>query len=364
MRTLSKSLWVLILLASVLWMIGGAFLTSDAYRGGEVGSEVAAGIASLASDANVSVPASVPPPLLFVLTGLPLAGISLLLLRRNRNSAAASAAQASSPNLRRQTIIVTVLALIVALLIWNIQDVERALRRSGLPGVDVVDDLTMSVVGYPVRLFVTFVHEAGHSLAALLSGGQVLGFTVSPDGSGLAATQGGNPALVIPAGYLGAALFGSSLFFLTNRIPEWTRGLAFLLGLAIVVLTLSYARPDAAGHATALVIGIGFGIAMIALGLQAPRIVNVFLLNTLAILTGLNAVFDLWYVVRNPGAGDEGIVNDAAAFSQEVTPLLPTAVIAFMWAAIAVAMCAFAVYVGLIKQVTGELAEAVNGKAK
>lgn len=361
LRTFSRSVWPLVLLFSVVWMVGGSFFTSDAFNSGSLGVEVANGIQSLASDANIEVQAEVPLPLVFVLSGLPFALISLLFLwRRRSTTAAVSEADAVAFNVRRQTIIVTVLALIFALVIWNIRGIESTLRQSGINAVDPVDDLTMTFISYPVRLFVTFVHEAGHSLAALLSGGQVKGFTVSPDGSGYAEIASGNPALVIPAGYLGAALFGSLLFYLTNRVPKWTRALSFLLGLSIIVLTLSFAMPDQAGNATALIIGIGFGVAMITLGWQAPRVVNVFLLNTLAILTGLNAVFDLWSLVRNPTAGNEIAVNDAAAFSREITPLLPPALVAFMWAAIAVAMLALAMYFGLIRQLSEEL----NGAAK
>ena len=129
-------------------------------------------------------------------------------------------------------------------------------------------------------------------------GGIVEGFTVSPNGSGVALVAGGNIALIAPAGYLGAALFGTVLFFLTSRKPQWTRGMSVAIGIAIVALTLSFATPDAEQNLTALIIGIGFGVGLIALGAFAPRVVTVFLLNTLAILTGLNAVFDLWRVVR------------------------------------------------------------------
>ncbi|MCY3780602.1 MAG: M50 family metallopeptidase [Chloroflexi bacterium] len=354
----------MILLASIVWMVGGIFITSGAFEDGQIGGDVADGIQSLASGLSVGIPADFPLPLLFLVTGLPLALVSLLFLRRRKGSPAKSESESAAPNLRRQTIVVTVLALIVALLIWNIQDVERVLRQSGVEGVEAVDDLTMSVIGYPVRLFVTFVHEAGHSLAALLTGGRVSGFEVDLNGSGRANVSGGSIALIAPAGYLGAALFGSLLFFLTNRIPKWTRGLSFLVGLAIIALTLAYAMPSGERDATALIIGIGFGVGLIALGWFAPRIVNVFVLNTLAILTGLNAVFDVWHLVLNPGAGTESAVNDAVRFSSDVTPLLPPAVVAFMWAVIAVAMLAFAMYFGLIKQVRGELAEVVNGKTE
>ena len=132
--------------------------------------------------------------------------------------------------------------------------------------------------------------------------------------------------------------------------------------MSIIVLTVLYARPDQFGNLTANIIGIGFGVAMVALGWLAPRIVNVFLLNTLAILTGLNAVMDLSFLVRFPDAGIGDVMNDAAAFAAEYTPLLPGSVVAFIWAAIAVLMLGAAVYFGLFKPVGGEISDAVKGK--
>ncbi len=352
--------WGIILLLSILWILVGSFIMSDAIGNGSVGSDLTEGIESLASDINVEVPAEFSLPLFFVVTGLPLAVISLLFVWRNQHALSASAVVEAGGNVRRQTVFTTIMALIFALLLWNMRDVEQFVRQSEGTITTQSGALNATAITYPVRLFVTFVHEAGHSLAALLTGGQVNGFQVSLDGSGHAEVKGGSLALIAPAGYLGAALFGSLLFFLTNRIPRWTRGLSFLVGLAIIALTLSYAMPDGERNATALIIGTGFGVGLIALGWFAPRMIIVFLLNTLAILTGLNAVFDLWLLVRNPGVGAGA--NDAARFSSEITPLLPTAVVAFIWAAIAIAMLLAAMYFGLIKQVGGEISEVVKNQ--
>lgn len=353
--------WGIILLLSILWILVGSVITSDAIDSGSVGIDLTDGIKSLASDINVEVPSEFPLPLAFIVSGLPLAAISLLFLWRSGKARSTSAVSAAGGNIRRQTILITILALVFALLLWNIRDVEQLVRQSDGTIVTQSESLSVSAITYPVRLFVTFVHEAGHSLAALLTGGEVSGFKLSPDGSGQAQVAGGSLALIAPAGYLGAALFGSLLFYVTNRIPKWTRGLSLLMGLAIIALSLSYALPDQAGNVTALITGIGFGVGLIALGWFAPRTINVFLLTTLAILTGLNAVFDLWLLVRNPGVGAGA--NDAARFSSEITPLLPTAVVAFLWAAIAVVMLLAAMYFGLIKQVGGEIGEVVKNKS-
>ena len=358
MRTLAKPIWLWILLLSLVWIVGGVFITSDAFNGGRIGGDLSNGIQSIAADSGVEALSDIPLALLFLASGLPVALASLLMLWRGRRSTKAKDAE-QRPNHRRQTIVVTVLSWLFSLALWNINGIERALRQAGVPLADQVDELAVSLVIYPVRLFVTFVHEAGHSLAALLSGGQVIGFTVSPDGSGLAQTAGGSSALILPAGYLGAALFGAGLFFLANRIPRWTRAFSGVIGLAIISLTILYARPDEGGSLTALIVGIGYGVGMLLLGWGAPQVVNLFLLNTLAILTGLHALMDLISLASNPTIDRAGIMNDAVRFSREFTPFFSPEVVAALWAVCAVFMLLAAMYFGLVKQVGKEISGAV-----
>ena len=353
--------WGLLLLIAIGWMVVGSFLTSSAIDSGRVGYDVDKGVKSLVAELDPELAADFPLPLAFVVSGLPLALVALFFLWRNQRVIRGVAPVSYEQIVRRQTIFITILALVFAMLLWNMPDVEqRIIQRDGSI-VTQSSPVNASIITYPVRLFVTFIHEAGHVLAGLLSGGRVDGFTVSPNGSGVAHIAGGNIALIAPAGYLGAALFGTVLFFATSRKPQWTRGLSVAIGIAVVVLTLTFATTDAQQNPTAHIIGIGFGVGLIVLGAFAPRIITVFLLNTLAILTGLNAVFDLWNVVRNPNPLPGGPVNDAANFSAQVTPLLPAGVVAFMWAAIAVGMLSAAIYYGLIKQMGGEIKQAVHG---
>src|SRR6185369_10471072 len=63
------------------------------------------------------------------------------------------------------------------------------------------------VLTYPFRIFVTFIHEGGHALAALLTGNSVQSLSVSMNASGETyTTRGGlfSEILVSSAGYLGA----------------------------------------------------------------------------------------------------------------------------------------------------------------
>ena len=76
------------------------------------------------------------------------------------------------------------------------------------------------VVTYPFRIFVTFIHEGGHALAALLTGNSVQSLTVSADGSGEVYSLAGgllSQMFISSAGYLGAMTFGALLLLLIRR---------------------------------------------------------------------------------------------------------------------------------------------------
>jgi hypothetical protein len=234
---------------------------------------------------------------------------------------------------RRRALTITLVAVVIVWLLWNVPQ--------------------LSALAYPFRLFVTYAHEAGHSIAALLTGGRVLGFAVSADGSGLATTAGGIRAIILPAGYLGAALFGSLLFYLVNTTRR-ARLISALVGAGLIVFTLLFARPDHSGLPLALIVGLLAGLGLVALAWKASPDLNLLVLNVLAMMTALNAVLDVWLLARNTGVtvtrpGGGVINNDAAAFTREVAPLIPPAVWAVLWAALSVMMIGGAVYFSILR---------------
>ena len=344
--------WGVLFLLSLGWILFG--LASAAEIAGNVIPDAAAaqGLESLASDLGMANAGT-----LTLVTGLPLCLIFAFFIWRS--SAKIGAAKAKAPNIRRQTLLITLLAFGFAFVLWNIDEVDRLITQRLQLGAETLD---LEMLIYPLRLFVTFTHEAGHVLAALITGGQVQGFTVSPNGSGLAVTSGGNSALILPAGYLGAALFGSFLFFLGNRAPRQVRGLSIFIGLSMILLTVIYARPDQTGSLTAFSIGMGFGLAMVVIGWAASPPINLFALNTLAIMTALHAVFDLWMLVGNADAGRGGLRNVAAQFAEQFTPLFSASAVAFIWAVAAVVMLGIAIYLGLFQPLRQEISDTVKGE--
>src|SRR5262245_42908996 len=128
----------------------------------------------------------------------------------------------------------------------------------------------LGLLSYPFRLLITMVHELSHGLVALLTGGAFLRFVVFPNGEGAAYTAGGWRLLVIPAGYLGSALFGAGLIHL-GRSVRWSRAAMAVLGAAVLLLSLRYGLPSIAtvqwssGVITVVAgVAIGFGFLWVA----------------------------------------------------------------------------------------------------
>jgi len=86
---------------------------------------------------------------------------------------------------------------------------------------------------YPVKLFVTFLHEFGHAFGAMITGGDVVSLQVNSNGSGVTTTAGGIRAVTIMGGYLGSALFGNLLLYLSIRKPGATK--FTLIAIAIIM---------------------------------------------------------------------------------------------------------------------------------
>ncbi len=89
---------------------------------------------------------------------------------------------------------------------------------------------------YPITLLVTFLHEFGHALGALITGGEVVSVQINTDGSGLTMTRGGSRAVILMGGYIGSAILGNLLFYLGTRQKKTAQiGLNVLSIIMIIV---------------------------------------------------------------------------------------------------------------------------------
>lgn len=205
----------------------------------------------------------------------------------------------------------------------------------------------LSVLLAPLRLLVTFIHETGHALMAIATGGELSEFVVSPNGAGFVRINGGNPALIAPAGYLGAALFGAWLFVANNRLRS-PQALAYLLGAAAVVFSglLFYFDQLAAtpwrgeGSGLAILIGVGAGGALLLLGWVAPARLVRWLLLLVAMCCSLEALLDISAIAQD-AASESMPGSDMHQFAR-ITNMLDARSWALIWLAIALAIFALA----------------------
>ena len=158
-----------------------------------------------------------------------------------------------------------------------------------------------SLLTYPFQLFVTFIHEGGHALAAVLTGNSVRSLSVSLDASGLTETlvaPGGffSQLFISSAGYLGAISFGALLLWL---IRHRVKARAVLAGSALVVAGLTaifgffVPLTSLSFKPFTVLAGIAISVGLLAAARYLPLRAANFLVGFLAVQCVLDAIFDL-----------------------------------------------------------------------
>jgi hypothetical protein len=159
---------------------------------------------------------------------------------------------------------------------------------------------------YPIRLFVTFIHESSHAIVGVLTGGSVQSLTIATDGSGevYSIPSGFLGALLTSsAGYLGTTAFGVLLLFLIRRSFSPNK-LLIVLGGFVAVMTVVFTvispifnflsiQASAGNILFTIVAGALLAAGLVVLGAYASLRVANFAVAFLAVQCLLNALLDL-----------------------------------------------------------------------
>lgn len=211
------------------------------------------------------------------------------------------------------------------------------------------------VLTYPFRIFVTFIHEGGHAVAALLTGNSVMSLNVAMNTSGETyTTQGGllSQIFVSSAGYLGATAFGALLLVLIRRAVA---ARLVLLGSSILILALtiiySIFKPLWSGDwgmlsPFTIFAGVLLSIGLFAVARFASAKVATFFVSFLAVQCILNALLDLKTVFFLSSPFAPSVPTDAVNMANATH--IPAILWAIIWIVLAfvilsVAMRAYAV---------------------
>lgn len=87
---------------------------------------------------------------------------------------------------------------------------------------------------YPINLMVTFLHEFGHSLFALLTGWSVKSMQINTDGSGYAITAGWWSSLILIGWYIGSAIFWNILLYIWFKKQKLSQYIIYLLSWLLI----------------------------------------------------------------------------------------------------------------------------------
>ncbi len=212
------------------------------------------------------------------------------------------------------------------------------------------------ILSYPFRIFVTFIHEGGHAIAALLTGNSVQSLSVAMNGSGETyTTKGGvlSQMLVSSAGYLGAMTFGATLLVLIRRSVAARVVLAassvVVLGLTVIFGVikpiLAGTWGSLAGLPFTLVAGVLLSVGLFAVARFASAKVASFVVSLLAVQCVLNALLDLKTVFFLSSPFAATVPTDALNMANA------TGIPAIFWAALWIVISVFILVVA-VKQYT------------
>jgi hypothetical protein len=205
------------------------------------------------------------------------------------------------------------------------------------------------ILTYPFRIFVTFIHEGGHAIAAVLTGNSVESLSVATNASGETYTTNGgtfSQIFVSSAGYLGAMAYGALLLVLIRKAIA---ARVVLIGSAAVIfgLTLIYGliKPAMSGVvSTALpftiLAGTLLAVGLVALAKYASARVATFFVSFLAVQCILNALLDLKTVFFLSSPFAPSVPTDAV--NMAIATHIPAMFWAGAWIALAIGILGLA----------------------
>ncbi|MBI5200302.1 MAG: M50 family metallopeptidase [Elusimicrobia bacterium] len=184
---------------------------------------------------------------------------------------------------------------------------------------------------FPLRVLMTLIHEFGHGIAGILTGGSIERIEVGRCLGGLCYVSGGWRWVILPAGYLGSMAAGCSIILLASR-TRFAKFVSLALGALVILGTLLWVRTQ-----TGFVYGLLVGAGLASTGWWLTQDINELLLNVVGAMNCMASLFGLKYLFVYQG------YNDALLFSKEIFPL-PPIVWALAWFALSTVALGFTLH--------------------
>jgi len=169
----------------------------------------------------------------------------------------------------------------------------------------------------------TFLHEFGHAFFSIISGGTVHSLAVNNDGSGVTTTSGGSQGLCTIGGYVGSAIFGNVMLWLSGS--KWSSITLKIIAFAMFFSSIIWFDNI---FTTAI-------LAFFAIGLYFVSMVpfNSFVLSFLGVACAI-------YIIQDFNVGP---TSDLQAYEQEVG-IFPAGVWMYIWLGLVLASTSFTMW--------------------
>ncbi len=178
-----------------------------------------------------------------------------------------------------------------------------------------------SKILYPITLLVTYLHEFGHALGAIITGGSVEALQINEDGSGFTKTLGGSRGVILMGGYIGSAILGNLLFYIGARKPKIAHITLYLLAAFMLISAIFWFNSL---FTTGLL--IAFALVVIFIANKTPFEPEVLMFLGLA---------SIIYIVQDFNVGPS---SDLKAYA-DLFVLIPAVVWMYIWLGIVLVLC-------------------------
>ena len=140
---------------------------------------------------------------------------------------------------------------------------------------------------YPFKLITIYIHEMGHALAGIATGGKFEGIEVHPNEGGVCHLRGGSMWLVLPAGYLGSSVAGAALILFSNS-PLMAK-----IASVVLIAALLFSLPKAKSMLT-VAISIGFSALLLGAWWLQKGVLLPYLIAFVGTMSSMYAIYDIY----------------------------------------------------------------------
>ena len=144
-----------------------------------------------------------------------------------------------------------------------------------------------TIIIFPIKIFVVFLHEVSHAIAAILTGGTIIKMDIGLDLGGRCELENGNTFIIALAGYLGSFLFGSFMFY-----SAYSKKYINLSIISITVIVVLFA-VNLITTAAIQILAITFSCGLLISLKYAPEIFTKYVLAVLGLVSCLYVIFDI-----------------------------------------------------------------------